>query len=139
MLFAIFHKVELLPSRWNQVSLASSTVWMAVVILPPLALPLILLILWPYLLRDHISEHGWSPCFLQRKPGVITTGSVLFLHAQLLSHGQHFVLPWSVACQAPLSMELSRQEYYNRLSFPPPRGLPHPGLEHTSPVPPASA
>ena len=23
MLFAVFHKVELLPSRWNQVSLAS--------------------------------------------------------------------------------------------------------------------
>ena len=27
------------------------------------------------------------------------------------------VNPWTVACQAPLSMEFSRQEYWSRLSF----------------------
>ena len=27
------------------------------------------------------------------------------------------VTPWTVACQAPLSMEFSRQEYWSRLSF----------------------
>ena len=31
--------------------------------------------------------------------------------AQSLSHVQLFVTPWTVACQAPLSMEFSRQEY----------------------------
>ena len=28
--------------------------------------------------------------------------------------------PWTVACQAPLSMEFSRQEHWSRLPFPSP-------------------
>ena len=31
---------------------------------------------------------------------------------------------WTVACQAPPSMEFSRQEYWSRLPFPPPGDLP---------------
>ena len=42
--------------------------------------------------------------------------------------------PWTVAHQAPLSMGFSRQEYWSRLSFPPPGDLPHPGIEPNSPV-----
>ena len=30
--------------------------------------------------------------------------------------------PWTVACQAPLSMGFSRQEYWSRLPFPSPDG-----------------
>ena len=30
--------------------------------------------------------------------------------------------PWTVACQAPLSMGFPREEYWSRLPFPPPRG-----------------
>ena len=37
--------------------------------------------------------------------------------------------PWTVACQAPLSMAFSRQEYWNGLPFPSPRDLPDPGIE----------
>ena len=37
--------------------------------------------------------------------------------------------PWPVTCQAPLSMGFSRQAYWNRLAFPPPRDLPDPGME----------
>ena len=33
------------------------------------------------------------------------------------------VILWTVACQAPLSMELTRQEYWSVLPFPPPGGL----------------
>ena len=29
------------------------------------------------------------------------------------------VTPWTVACQAPQSLELSRQEYWSGLPFPP--------------------
>ena len=32
--------------------------------------------------------------------------------------------PWTVACQAPLSMEFSRQEYWSRLPLPSPGDLP---------------
>ena len=35
------------------------------------------------------------------------------------------VIPWTVACQAPLSMGFPRQEYWSRLSFPPLGDLPH--------------
>ena len=46
---------------------------------------------------------------------------------QSLSHVQLFVTPWTVACQASLSMEFSRQEYWSGLPCPPPRDLPDPG------------
>ena len=56
-----------------------------------------------------------------------------------LSCVQLFVAPWNVACQAPLSMEFSKQEYWSGLPFPPPRGLPDPGLKPTSLKSPALA
>ena len=36
----------------------------------------------------------------------------------VLSYVQLFAAPWTVACQAPLPMEFSRQEYLNGLPFP---------------------
>ena len=44
-----------------------------------------------------------------------------------------FAAPWTVAQQASLSMEFSRQEYWSRLPFPSPGNLPHPGIEPRSP------
>ena len=48
-------------------------------------------------------------------------------------------VPWPVAHQAPLFMGFSRQEYWNRLSFPPPGDLPDSGIEPASLVSPALA
>ena len=48
------------------------------------------------------------------------------------SHVQLFVAPWTVACQAPLSMGFSRQEYWSVLPFPPPGDLPGPGIKLVS-------
>ena len=56
-----------------------------------------------------------------------------------LSHVQLFVTPWTVACQVPLSMEFSSQEYWSGLSFPAPGDLPHTGIEPMSLVSPALA
>ena len=50
-----------------------------------------------------------------------------------------FVTLWTVALQAPLSMEFSRQEYWSGLPFPSPGYLPNPGIEPASPVSPALA
>ena len=36
---------------------------------------------------------------------------------------------WTVACQAPLSMEFSKQEYCSGLPFPLPGDLPNPGVK----------
>ena len=45
-----------------------------------------------------------------------------------------FAAPWTVAYKASLPMGLSRQEYWNALSFPPPDDLPDPGTEPMSPA-----
>ena len=42
---------------------------------------------------------------------------------------QFFTTPWTVACQAPLSIGFSRQEYWSGLPFPSPGDLSHPGIE----------
>ena len=43
-------------------------------------------------------------------------------------------IPWTGACQVPLSMEFSRQEYWSGLLFPSSGDLPHPGIEPRSPT-----
>ena len=50
---------------------------------------------------------------------------------------QLLVTPWTVALQAPLYMEFSRQEYWSWLPFPPPEDLLNPGIEPASPASPA--
>ena len=42
--------------------------------------------------------------------------------------------PWTVAGQAPLSMEFSRQEYWGGLPFPSPGDFPKPEIESRSPA-----
>ena len=49
-----------------------------------------------------------------------------------LSHVQLFVMLWTIACQAPLSMGFSRPEYWSGLPFLPPGDLPDPGIKPTS-------
>ena len=63
------------------------------------------------------------------------------VHAQLLSHSvtSTSATPWTVACQAPLSMGFPRQEYWSGLPFPSPGDLPDPGIKPTSPESPALA
>ena len=45
-----------------------------------------------------------------------------------------FATPWTVAYEAPPSMEFSWQEYWSGLPFPSPGDLPHPGIEPLSPA-----
>ena len=59
------------------------------------------------------------------------------ISAIVLSHFSHvrlFVTLWTIACQAPLSMEFSRQEYWNGLPCLPPGDLPNSGTEAISPA-----
>ena len=52
----------------------------------------------------------------------------------MLSRVRLFATPWTVAYQAPLSMEFSRQEYWSGLPFPSPGDLPDLGIEPRSPA-----
>ena len=55
------------------------------------------------------------------------------LRSLLLLIFNSFVTPWTIACQVPLSMGCSRQEYWSGLPFPSPGDLPDPGIEPGSP------
>ena len=64
-----------------------------------------------------------------------------FIFMCMLSHccAQLFVAPWTIACQAPLSMGFPRQKYWSGLPFPPPGDLPNKGIEPASLASPALA
>ena len=53
---------------------------------------------------------------------------------KLLSRVRLFATPWTVDCQAPLTIGFSRQGYWSGLPFPSPEGLPDPGIEPRSPA-----
>ena len=57
----------------------------------------------------------------------------------MLNHVQLFATPWTIAHQAPLSMEFSRQEYWSGVPFPPPGDLPDPRIKLASLMSPALA
>ena len=83
---------------------------------------------------------GYSPCGCKglnttehtrtRSPGSITWLCV----CSALSHVVFFAILWTVACQAPLCMEFSRQESWSGLPFPSPGGCPNPGIGLGSPA-----
>ena len=50
----------------------------------------------------------------------------------MLSHVRLFATPWTVARQASLSMEFSRQKYWSELPCPPPGDLPNPEIKPRS-------
>ena len=56
------------------------------------------------------------------------------VHAKVLSRVQLFATLWTVAHQAPLSMEFFSQEYCSGLPFPPPGDFPNPGIKLGSPA-----
>ena len=58
---------------------------------------------------------------------------------QVCARVQLFVIPWTVALQAPLSMEFSWQEYRSGLPFPPSGDLPNLGIKPMSLASPALA
>ena len=88
--------------------------------------------------NPQIQESQWTPSRINTKK----TAGVRLLN----SHVQLFVASWTVAHQAPLSMEFFRQEYWSRLPFPTPEDLPNPGIDphllhllqadYLSPMPP---
>ena len=60
----------------------------------------------------------------------------------MLSHFnrvQLIAIPWTVALEAPLFMEFSRQEYWNGLPFPSPGDIPNPEIEPKKEIEPALA
>ena len=66
------------------------------------------------------------------KTVILTSWRAVNIRVKSLSRVQFFATPWTVAYQAPPSMEFSRQGYQNGLSFPSPGDLPDPGIKPRS-------
>ena len=82
---------------------------------------------------QHSQKLGWS------SPQTPLKGAGIYplLQQGLCAPVWLFATPWAAAHQAPLSMWLSRQEYWGGLPFPPPGDLPDPETEPASLVSPA--
>ena len=63
----------------------------------------------------------------------------VYHHLSCFNHVQLFVTLWTITCQASLSMEFSRQEYWKGLPFPSLGDLSNPGIKPASLVSPALA
>ena len=57
----------------------------------------------------------------------------------MLRYAQLFETPWTVGCQAPLSMVFPKQKYWSRLPFPTSGDFPKAGIEPASLASPALA
>ena len=93
-----------------------------------------------FLLQGIFSTQGSYPSLLHCKCIIYPLGSprgTMKVKVKLLSCVWLFATPWTVACQAPLSMVFSRQEYWSGLLCPPPEDLPDSGIELESPASPA--
>ena len=71
----------------------------------------------------------------KEEPGGLQSTRLQLLLLLLLSHFSRvclFMISWTLACQAPLSIGFSREEYWSGLLCPLPRDLPNPGAEPES-------
>ena len=91
----------------------------------------------PFPFFSVISGCGWKfkkLCTIGKKGFVVYRGE--FSHSVM---SNFLWSPWTVACQAPLFMEFSRQGYWSGLPFPTSGDLPNPGIEPRSPTVQADA
>ena len=84
-----------------------------------------------------------SGCTSLHPLGILISEVMIYLYCVgtlgRFSHVQLFVTLWIIACQVPLSLGLSRQEYWSGVPFPPPGDLPYPRIETASLTSPALA
>ena len=88
-------------------------------------------------LENHLAGVGMLASFIEQRVGVwgdkvkraCVCVCVCVCVWNRFSRVQLFATLWTVAHQAPLSLEFSKQEYWSELPCPPPRDLPSPGIE----------
>ena len=93
-------------------------------------------------IREFQNNTFWTKMRLKQSPLSSELLKAPWVHACMLScftRVQLFVTPWTVACQAPLSMGFSRQEYWSKLSCLLPGDLPDSRMEPMSLTSPALA
>ena len=86
--------------------------------------------------EGHIAQKNDKKWLGWKFPGspIIRTLCFHFLVVVVTKSCMTLETPWTVACQVPLSIGFSRQEYWSGLPFPSPGHLPEPGIESGSPT-----
>ena len=79
---------------------------------------------WKWMVVIAVQKCKYTEC-----PCTAHLETAVHVHAKSLSRVQLFGTPWIAANQAPLSMGVSRQEYWSGLPFLPPGDLPNPGIK----------
>ena len=91
----------------------------------------------PLALREGIPQCHWCFQLIDRDPlppqGCLSKFTRRCFVSCMLSQVRLSVTPWTVASQAPLSVDFPRWRYWSGLPFPPPGDLPSPENEPTSP------
>ena len=77
-------------------------------------------------------DQGSNPSPPHWEVGSLPAESLVCVYMCVFSVVSDSAIPWTIACQAPLSMEFSRQEYWSGLPFPTPGDLPDPGIKPRS-------
>ena len=80
---------------------------------------------------NSLSDKSHTLISLRSFSEILSVFFVCYMCVSVLSRVQLFATPWTVAHQAPLSVEFSTQGYWSRLPFPPPGGLPDAGVKPT--------
>ena len=97
--------------------------------IPLVRLLVVLMGIWDKQTKATVTELvGWGALVLEILAWVLMSVYVL----SRFCHVWPFVTPWTVACQAPLSMGFSKQEYGSELPWYSPGNLPNPGIEPVS-------
>ena len=94
---------------------------------------------WGRRVRHHLAAEqqqnsGYNSLRCKKHPCCSSLLHACVCVCQSLRHVQLFVTPCAEACQAPLSMGFSRQEYWSGFPFPSPGDIPYPGSEPRSPA-----
>ena len=74
--------------------------------------------------------HMWSALNIEHNQAIL----MIMHNCCLVAQSRLTLLSWTVAHQAPLSVEFSRQEYWSGLPFSSPEDLPDPGIKPMFPA-----
>ena len=89
---------------------------------------------WRQVQKSFFDLFVWRGSLEGRKWAASNCHAFNVFAVQFLYRVWFFAAPWTAVSQAPLSLEFSRQEYWGRLPFPSPGGLPYPGIKSGSPA-----
>ena len=92
----------------------------------------VILVFWLLSFKPAFSLSSFT--FIKRRFSSFLLSAIRVVKVKVIQLCLTLVTPCTVACQALLSMEFSRQEYWSGLPFPFPGDLPDPRIEPKSPA-----